>query len=200
MGIVAAGIAVVGGVVQIVRSAKQKKKAEEAIDAYDRQEITNVYEGLSVSTKGAELQREELARATATSIGALQQGGIRGVVGGIGKVQEQNLAASRRIGIELDLQQKEIDQLRAGDEARVQRLIEERERADLAGLGQQLAVGEQGIQSGIGTVASGAASFAGGGAAGAAGGGRGGGSFNFSQYGQTDYTQGLGTSMSTRLN
>jgi hypothetical protein len=162
MGIAAAGVAAVGGIVKGVMGAKQASKARKAIDSYQRQDLTNIYEDLSVSTKGAELQREELARATATSIGALQQGGIRGVLGGIGKVQEQNIAASRQIGADLDIQQKEIERLQAGDEARIQQITEQREQADLAGLGQQLSVGQQNLMGGIGDIAGAASAFAGG--------------------------------------
>ena len=141
--------------------ASQARKARKAIEQYQRQEITNAYEGLSVSTMGADLQREEMARATATGVQALQAGGVRGLVGGLGQVQAGVTAQSRQIGADLDIQQKEIDQLRAGDEKRIQQMTERREEADLAGLGQQLAVGQQNLYGGIGDIAQ-SASAAGG--------------------------------------
>lgn len=161
MGVGAAAIGAVGGIAKSIMGAKQARQARKAIDAYDRQELTNVYGELSVSTMGADLQREELARATATGVQALQQGGVRGLVGGLGRLQAGNIQQSRQIGADLDIQQKEIDQLRAGDEGRIQQMTERREEADLAGLGQQLMVGQQNLMSGIGDIAQSASAFGG---------------------------------------
>lgn len=161
MGVGAAAIGAVGGIAKTIMGAGQARRARKAIDAYDRQELTNVYGGLSVSTMGADLQREELARATATGVQALQQGGVRGLVGGLGKLQAGNIQQSRQIGADLDVQQKEIDKLRAGDERRIQQMTERREEADLAGLGQQLAVGQQNLYSGVGDIAQSASAFGG---------------------------------------
>ena len=159
-GLAGAGIGAIGGIAKTIIGAKQAREAQEAIDSYQRQDLNNVFEGLSVSTLGADLQREELARASATSVGALQTAGARALVGGIGTVQQQNVTQSRQIGADLDVQQKEIDKLRAQDNARIQQLMEQRENADLAGLGQQLAVGQQNIFGGIGDATQAGTSFA----------------------------------------
>lgn len=159
MGAAGAIIGGVGGVAKTILGASQASKARKAIENYKRQELTNAYEGLSVSTLGADLQREELARAAATSIGALQKSGVRGLVGGIGAVQQGVIQQSRQIGSDLDIQQKRIDELQAGDETRIQQMQERREEADLAGLGQQQNVGQQNLFSGIGDIAQGVSSF-----------------------------------------
>lgn len=132
-----------GGRARSRRASKEAAAAQKAIDNYDRQELLNAYAGLSVSTFGADLQREELARATATSVSALQQAGIRGLVGGLGRVQSINALQSRQIGADLDVQQKAIDQMRAQDETQIRQMMERREEQDLAGLGQQLNVALQ---------------------------------------------------------
>lgn len=161
MAVAAGAISVVGGVAKSVIGARQAKKAREAIKNYKRQELKNAYEGLEVSTLSADLQREELARASATSIQALQAGGIRGVIGGVGGVQQSVVQQSRQIGADLDRQQMQIEQMKAADEVRIQQMQERREEADLAGLGQQQAVGQQNVMSGISTVAGAAGAMAG---------------------------------------
>lgn len=157
MGIGAAAVVVVGGVAQMIMGAQQAKKAREAEAQYNRQELTNVYEGLGVSTAGSQLQREELARATATGVQALQKSGARELVGGLGRVQAGNIQQSRQIGADLDRQRKELDRLVAQDNARIQRGTERREEADLAGIGQQMMVGQQNLMGGLKTVGQGIA-------------------------------------------
>lgn len=156
---IGAGLSILGGITKGILGASQASKARKAIDDYKRQELTNAYDQLSVSTLGADLQREELARASASSIQALQQSGIRGLVGGIGKVQQNNIQQSRQIGADLDMQQRQIEQLVATDDARIRAMQETREQEDLAGLGQQQNVGQQNMFSGIGDVAQGVSAY-----------------------------------------
>ena len=161
MAVAAGVVSVVGGVAQSVIGARQAKKAREAIKNYKRQELKNAYSDLDVSTLSADLQREELARVSASSIQALRSGGVRGVIGGVGSVQESNVLQSRAIGADLDRQQQQIDQLRASDEVRIQQMQERREEEDLRGLGQQLATGQQNVMGGISTAAAGVGALAG---------------------------------------
>lgn len=171
MAIAAGSVAVVGGVAKTVIGARQAKKAREAIKNYRRQELKNAYSDLEVSTLSADLQREELARTSASSVQALRSGGVRGVIGGVGSVQESNALQSRAIGADLDRQQQQIDQLRASDEVRIQQMQETREQEDLRGLGQQLAVGQQNVMGGISDIAGAAGAMGGlGGGAGQAAG------------------------------
>lgn len=142
------GIAAVGAIAQGVMGAVQASKAKKAIDNYRRQELTNIADGLSVSTLGADLAREEMARVAATSVNMLQQTGSRGAAG-VGQVTRAVGNQSLKIGANLDEQQKAIDLIRANDEKRIQTAMEARENADLAGLGQQQAVGQQNLFGGI---------------------------------------------------
>ncbi|AGO47964.1 structural protein [Cellulophaga phage phi40:1] len=150
VGAAAAGLSAVGGIVKGINGAKRARKAQKAIDNYERQTLENSYKDMEVSTLGADLQREELARATATSVGALASGGVRGIIGGVGAVQANNVASSRAIGADLDSQQKNIDQLRASDNSVIRNMTETREQQDLAGLGNALEVGRQDAASGFG--------------------------------------------------
>tara|TARA_R110000803_G_scaffold78075_2_gene143098 strand:- start:17114 stop:17704 length:591 start_codon:yes stop_codon:yes gene_type:complete len=161
MGVGAAAIGGIGAIAKTVMGAKQARQAREAIENYQRQDLTNAYSSLSVSTLGADLATEELARATATGVQALQQGGSRALIGGMGGVLGQNIAQSRQIGAGLDAQQKDIDKLRAQDDQRIRQMMERREEQDLAGLGQQLMVGQQNKFSGIGDLTKMAGAFGG---------------------------------------
>jgi len=119
---------------------------------------------------GADLQREEQARLASTQVGALQGAGVRGLIGGLGRVEAGNQMVNREIGAGLDMQQKQIDQMRAQDEANIRGMQEQREVSDIAGLSSQYNAGNammwQGIggiaQSGISAISGGA--FGGGGA------------------------------------
>tara|TARA_R110000851_G_scaffold27764_4_gene77875 strand:- start:18490 stop:19014 length:525 start_codon:yes stop_codon:yes gene_type:complete len=142
------GIAAAGAIAQSVMGAVQASKAKKAIDNYRRQELTNIADGLSVSTLGADLAREEMARAAATSVNMLQQTGSRGAAS-VGQVTKAVGDQSLKIAANLDEQQKNIDAIRAKDELRIQTTMEARENADLAGLGQQQAVGQQNLFGGI---------------------------------------------------
>lgn len=150
MGVGAAIIGGVGGIAKTIMGANQASQARKAIENYQRQELQNQFEGVSVSTLGADLQREEMARATATGVEALRSAGVRGLVGGLGSLQQGVNLQSRQIAADLDIQQQRIDFARAQDAVRIQRMQENREEQDLAGYGQQLAVGQQNMFSGIG--------------------------------------------------
>jgi hypothetical protein len=153
MGIASAVVGGIGAITKAVSGASEERKAREALANYRRQELRNVYEGVGVSTLGADLRREEAARLAATSIDALQASGTRGVLGGIGGVQQQSNLVNRQIAADLDEQQKQLDRLRAQDQARIRQIQEQREAEDLQGLGQQLQTGRQDFLSGIGDIA-----------------------------------------------
>lgn len=143
------------GLYSTIQGAKQSKEAQRALEAYQRQEFQNVAEGMQVSTLGADLQREEQQRVAASQINALQEAGTRGIVGGAGRVEAGNQAVNRQIGADLDMQQKQIDQIRAQDEARIRDMQENREMQDISALSSQYNTGQQNMMSGLGNVIAG---------------------------------------------
>tara|TARA_R110000772_G_scaffold50518_4_gene116135 strand:- start:11351 stop:11935 length:585 start_codon:yes stop_codon:yes gene_type:complete len=159
--IIAGGVSVIAGVTQSIIAGKKAKKMQEAIDGYERQDLTNAYKDTTVSTRSAELQREELARSTASSVQALRSGGVR-ALGALGGIQEANSNTAQGIGADLDKQQNNIELLRAQDEARIQGLQEDREVADLAGMGNELNTQRQNSANGINNSISGLGTIAGG--------------------------------------
>lgn len=148
-----AGVGLLGSGYQAIKGAKDAKDAQRALENYERQELTNIAEGLQVSTLGADLQREEQARLAATQVGALQGAGARGVIGGLGRVEAGSQQMNRQIGAELDAQQKQIDQMRAQDQANIRSMQEQREQQDVAALSSQYNAGNQMMWQGIGGIA-----------------------------------------------
>jgi hypothetical protein len=165
-------IAAVGALasgVQAIQGAKQKRDAKNALENYQRQELTNVSESLQVSTLGSDLQREEQARLAASQVGALQGAGVRGLVGGLGRVEAGNQMTNREIGANLDAQQKQIDQMYAQDEANIRGMQEQREVGDISALSSQYEAGNAMMWQGIGGIAQSGMSALSGGLGGGAG-------------------------------
>ena len=157
---IAGGMSVVGGAYNMIQGSKQRKDAKNALDNYKRQELKNVAEDLQVSTLGADRQREEQARLSATQIDALQGAGTRGIIGGLGRVEAGNKAVNADIAANLDEQQKQIDAMKAEDDARIRGIQENREIGDINALSSQYNAGNEGFKQGIGQVIGGAGAIA----------------------------------------
>jgi len=180
----------VGGAIKSGQGRKMARKAENNISQYERGPLENVARGMQVSRLGADLAAEEQARLGATSVDALRRSGTRGLIGGLGRVAQQSNLFNRQIGSELDRQQREIDMLEAQDEASIRSIKEERDRQNLAGLGQQLQAGRAMQQQGFQTM-TGAIPFALSGISGAFGGGGGGASSSLKGLPSKQATQSL---------
>ncbi len=135
---VSAGLGLVSGGMKFFESRKMQRKAEEAIGRFQWQELENPFKNLQVSTLGSDLRREEAARTTSTLTNAIQNSGARGIIGGLGNVQNQNNLVNREIAANLDEQQKQIDYSAAQQDVRNQDTIERRQAEELQGYGQQL--------------------------------------------------------------
>ncbi len=159
-----------GGIAQGVMGAIQAGKANRAIRNYQRQDLVNVQEGRRVSTAAQEYAQEQLAMSGATAMQDIKAGGVRSVIGATSKMASNIVDSAQKIGAQIDVAQTELDAQKAQDEIRIQQMTEEREKADLAGLGQQLATGQQNLFNGIGAVAQSASAIGGMSGAGGAGG------------------------------
>jgi hypothetical protein len=148
-----------GGIAKGVMGAIQAGKARKAIDNYVRQDLVNTQESRSISTMAQEYAQEQLAMSAATAMQGIQASGVRGVVGATPKIVASAVDSAQKVGAQIDEKQMQLDKEIAADEARIQGMQERREEADLAGLGQQLSVGQQNMFSGIGDVAGGVSSF-----------------------------------------
>lgn len=148
-----AGLGFISSGIQAISGAKQRRDAKNALEAIQRQELNNVAEGLTVSTLGSDLQREESARLASSQQSALQGAGVRGLIGGLGRVEAGNQQINRQTAADLDMQQKQIDQIRAQDEANIRSMQEQREVADISALSSQYNAGNAMLWQGIGGMA-----------------------------------------------
>jgi len=139
------------GIVKSISGAKEAKRSRRAIDAYERTPLENIYQNTQISRLGADLQVEQQAQQGASMIEALRKGGTRGIIGGMGRLAMRENAFNRQVAADLDRQQKELDMLEAGDEARIRGIKEQRDRENLAGLGQRLQTGRAQMWGGIDT-------------------------------------------------
>lgn len=155
-GLLSAGLGIGGGLFSTISGAIQTREAREALENYERQELQNMAEGLQVSTLGSDLAREEAGRLAMGQVDALQGGGQRALLGGLGRVEARNTDLNRQIGADLDMQQKQIDQQVMAENQRIRQMQEQRENADIAALSSQINTGNQNMMGGIGNVIQGA--------------------------------------------
>jgi len=152
---ISGGLGVIGGISNMISGARQANEAERALENYERQKLTNIADGLQVSTLGSDLQREEQARLASGQIGALREGGTRSLIGGLGRVEAGNQNVNRQIAADLDMQQKQIDQMQAEDQARIRSMQENREIGDISALSSQVNTGNQMQANGLSQIAQG---------------------------------------------
>lgn len=147
------GISALGSIANIISGESRRSKAQKALNNFKRQELKNVTEGMRVSTLGAELQTQEAQRRFATSVDALRSGGVRGLVGGLGRQEQIQQVGQQQIAADLDRQQVAIERMAAQDEANIRAMREERETAAIRGLGMEVASGRNQTAMGIGGLA-----------------------------------------------
>ncbi len=176
--LVGGGLKILGGILQSGRAKKEQKQLQKQLDDYTRQEFVNVADALRVNTIGAKIAQEQSSITSSTILDSLQKGGARTLLAGIGGVQARGAKETQQIMKELGADQQSINKIRAQDEARIRTLREQREIADLKGLGEALntakqdrAAGTASIFSGITGIAGGLGGLFGGGASGATEGG-----------------------------
>ena len=154
------------GIFQAIGAGKRAREAQKAIEEYDRQELTNPYANLQVSTAGADLQRADIARSVSTFADNAALGGSRAVLGLLPNVLQQQIGQEQKIAADLDQQYIQNTQLAAQGAGMVQQMQERREEGDLAGYGQALQTARQERANGMNTIAQGAMGVIGGAAGG----------------------------------
>jgi hypothetical protein len=146
------GASTIMGGISAISGGKQKKKIAKAIADLPENKLTNIADGMQVSTRGADLQKQEQGRLAATQVGALADGGSRALIGGIGQVSASNQRMNEQIGANLDEQQNNITNVRAQDEGRIQSAKEQRANAKLAALSGQYAAAQDTQAQGMGNM------------------------------------------------
>lgn len=140
---------------QAYQGHQNAKKANQAINNYNRQDLnkSNPYENMQISTLGSDIMNEQNQIQSANAIEAMRNAGSRGI-GMLPSVTAQNNQANQNTRAYLDDQITKRNYAIAGDKTAIREMKENRENADLAGLGQQLQTGRQDMWSGIRGVAS----------------------------------------------
>lgn len=146
---VAGGVGLLGSSFQTIKGINDSRRARRELEKYQRQELTSPFEGLQVSTLGADLQREERARLEAMQLEGLQGAGVRGLVGGLGRMDAQSQLMNQEIGAGLDQQRMNIDMALAGDRANIRSMQELREMQDIMALSSQYNAGQQQLMAGL---------------------------------------------------
>lgn len=146
--------AVTGGIQYFSEKSNQKKIAKEISNMKDVP-LTNVADGMQVSTLGSDLQKEQQAQLAATQTAALQDGGTRALLGGLGRVTANSQDVNANIAANLDQQQNQIEQIKAQDEESIRNIKEQRKNAKLAALSSQYNAASQNATQGISNVVQG---------------------------------------------
>ena len=136
-------------ILQTSQANKQADKREKEIDNYQRQDIVNPNLGLQVSTLGADRQREDLNRTITMMANQAAMGGSRSILGIAPNLLNAQLQQGQQIAGTLDQQEAQRQAAVAQGEGMVTQMMEQRENADLAGLGNQLNVARQERANGI---------------------------------------------------
>lgn len=150
--IIMAGTSLVSAGMGVYKSAqgnKQMKEAQDKIDNYERQVLKNTLEGVATPQQMYNLENQQLQRSVANAQEAALQAGGRGLsslTGIMGNEQE----AQQRINANLENNLYQLNLAKAQEEQRIQQMMEERERQDLAGYGAMYEAGRQTKYSGIG--------------------------------------------------
>lgn len=136
-------------IMQTSTANRAAKKAQNAIDNYQRQDIVNPNLGLQVSTIGSDRQREDLSRSIATMANQAAMGGSRSILGIAPNLLNAQMQQSQQIAGTLDEQEARRQAAVAQGEGMAMQMTEARENADLAGLGNQLNVARQERANGV---------------------------------------------------
>lgn len=137
------------------KGAEDKKKAQNALNDYERQSLDNAFENIKISTIGSDLIREESGRTSANLVDASRNAGIRGILGGIPKIQSFTNTENQEARKYLDDQVIKREYAIAGDETDLRGMRENRDNSNIAALSSQVQKGDAEMMNGISGVAKG---------------------------------------------
>jgi hypothetical protein len=149
MAAVTAGIMAATAGVQLFQGIKSTNQAKKALNSFERQALTNVYENMPISTVGSDIMQEASARTTASLVDSSRSGGIRGIMSALPRIQAFDNSRNEATRLYLDNQVQKRDYAIANDNLRIQSMQEQRDNQDLAGLSAQLQQGREDTMSGL---------------------------------------------------
>jgi hypothetical protein len=154
------GLGLAKGAFDTIKASKEKKQHQAELDAYQRQELTNKYQDMQISTIGSDMMREESSRNIATAMNSVGNAGTRAIIGATPKLVAEQNAVDRNIQKGLDDQLMKKNYAIAQDDAQIRGIQEQREIGDLAGLGNAIDTARQDMNMGMNTALNGAMSVA----------------------------------------
>jgi len=146
------GLGVAKGVYDTISANKRQKEHQAELDAYQRQELVNVYKDMPISTIGTDMMREDAARNMATSMNTIGNAGTRAIIGATPKLLAEQNNVNRSIQQSLEEQDIKRNYVIAQDESNIRAMQEQREVNDLAGLGNAIDVARQDKNMGLNTI------------------------------------------------
>ena len=160
---VATAAALVGtgiSAIQAIGASKEKNASKRDMENYEVYEPTNTAKDISISSVGADIRREESARTVASLTDVAKSLGARGAYGMLPKIQANANKVNQEIGIDLDKQDINRQQMIARGADRIMAHKEQRDNANIAALSSQYTAANEDFNKGLWGVASGITSFA----------------------------------------
>lgn len=143
----AAGL--VMGDVKAYDGSKRASNAKNELNSYERESLDNAFKEIKISTLGADLLREENAKTSAGLTYASQLSGARGIMTNIPKIISGTHQINQEAAKLLDDQQMRREYAIAGDNARIEGMLENRDIANIGALSSQIDAGNQDMYEGI---------------------------------------------------
>lgn len=134
---------------QTYQGIKNTNKAQDALNNFKRQDLSNPYENMQISTVGSDALKEASSVTSATMLDALSGYDSRAIFGAIPKIQAATNRINKEIQIGLDEQVTNRNYAIAGDEVAKRNMRENRDNMDISGLGNLLEVGRQDTWNGM---------------------------------------------------
>jgi len=153
--LVSGAFSTVLGAQQAKEGRAMQRDAQNELNDYERQALTNAYESVGINTAGSDLIRENGQQGAATFTDALQQGGSRAIIGGIPKVGAYLTETGQQAARNLDGQYINRDYAIAGDNANLRGIREGRDNQNIAALSSRINAGRNDYYNGAMAVGSG---------------------------------------------
>lgn len=141
-------------------ATKQMQEAQDKIDSYERQTLTNTLAGVDAPYQMADLETRQVRQRAADASEAVAQAGARGLVM-LPDIQETEFKQQEEVNARLEQNLYQLKLAQAQEEQRIQQMTEQREREELAGYGAMYEAGRQTKYSAMGDIIGGVQSIGG---------------------------------------
>ena len=142
------------GIANTVKSAEQaregeamRRKAQNAIESYSRQEFTNTLSGVAIPQQEYNLRTEQIRKRTADMTEQAAMAGARGL-SMLPEIQSEEALQQEDANAKFEQSLYQLQLMKSQEDARIQSMREEREKQELAGYGTMLNVGRQDYYNG----------------------------------------------------